>query len=289
MLAFVSAKSLRNSVLINAAISAITYTSQKVNDYFGNSIYIVFGTELFKSMLLIKGMEYRNREKEKIDPEYEIVEAYPNEFNINVLGATVVKACTHYAILNSSLLASTLPSDNIPLELLTFILKSFAFEIVFDFGHYWMHRMLHSNATLYKSIHKKHHKFLHPSADVAFYINPIDLALSYSVPITLAMFVIPLDKSQFMWATAYLTYQEIGGHLGKKMAPTSSFAQCIWLPRTFDIELHTEDHDLHHSHFNYNYSKRFTLWDKVFGTYKQPKSLFEFEKTKKSMLTTKDE
>ena len=50
------------------------------------------------------------------------------------------------------------------------------------------------------------------------------------------------------------------------MRPTSSFPQCIWLPRLFNIELYTEDHDLHHSRNNCNYSKRFSLWDKIFKT-----------------------
>lgn len=62
---------------------------------------------------------------------------------------------------------------------------------------------------------------------------------------------------------------EISGHIGKRMHPTSSFSQFIWLPKFFNIELYTEDHDLHHSHNNCNYSKRFSLWDKVFGTHKK--------------------
>jgi sterol desaturase/sphingolipid hydroxylase (fatty acid hydroxylase superfamily) len=67
--------------------------------------------------------------------------------------------------------------------------------------------------------------------------------------------------------TVYLTYQEIAGHLGKAMYPTSSFAQCIWLPRLLGIQLYTEDHDLHHLRLNCNYSKRFSIWDRLFRTY----------------------
>jgi sterol desaturase/sphingolipid hydroxylase (fatty acid hydroxylase superfamily) len=40
------------------------------------------------------------------------------------------------------------------------------------------------------------------------------------------------------------------------------------LPKWLNIELYCEDHDIHHSVNNCNYSKRFSLWDKVFGTFK---------------------
>jgi sterol desaturase/sphingolipid hydroxylase (fatty acid hydroxylase superfamily) len=64
----------------------------------------------------------------------------------------------------------------------------------------------------------------------------------------------------------YKTYIEIAGHCGKEIN-TPSFPQFIWIPRFFDMELYTANHDLHHSSNNCNYSKRFSLWDKVFGTY----------------------
>lgn len=42
-----------------------------------------------------------------------------------------------------------------------------------------------------------------------------------------------------------------------------------WLPRLFNFQLKVEeDHDLH-----CNYSKRFTLWDKVFGTFVEKKEI----------------
>ena len=33
------------------------------------------------------------------------------------------------------------------------------------------------------------------------------------------------------------------------------------------MELYVEDHDLHHLKGNCNFSKRFSLWDRVFGTF----------------------
>lgn len=65
----------------------------------------------------------------------------------------------------------------------------------------------------------------------------------------------------------YKTFIEVSGHTGKQVK-SSSFPLCIWLPRIFGIELYTEQHHLHHLNSNCNYSKRFSLWDKMFGTYR---------------------
>jgi sterol desaturase/sphingolipid hydroxylase (fatty acid hydroxylase superfamily) len=73
---------------------------------------------------------------------------------------------------------------------------------------------------------------------------------------------------QYILISIYKTAVEIAGHTGKKSYPTSSFPQFPWITKSLNIELYTEDHDSHHRFFKYNYSKRFSLWDKVFGTYK---------------------
>lgn len=153
-------------------------------------------------------------------------------------------------------------------SLLVFIIKSFCFEIVFDLLHYWTHRIAHSNALVYKWIHKSHHKYNHPNAFTTFYMSPLDVSLTYCLPLAVSLYVVPLNRWQFNLMTTFLTYQEVGGHLNKQMAPTSSFAQCVWIPRILRIELHTEDHNLHHTKVICNFSKRFSLWDKVFGTYR---------------------
>jgi sterol desaturase/sphingolipid hydroxylase (fatty acid hydroxylase superfamily) len=66
----------------------------------------------------------------------------------------------------------------------------------------------------------------------------------------------------------YKIFTEISGHSGKDIN-SSCFPQFIYLPKFFSIEMYTEDHDAHHHFNNCNYSKRFTLWDKVFQTYKK--------------------
>ena len=61
-------------------------------------------------------------------------------------------------------------------------------------------------------------------------------------------------------------YLELCGHSGKDIPKTGSFVQCVWLPRLLGISLYTQDHDAPHRFSNGNFGKRFTLWDRVFGT-----------------------
>ena len=58
----------------------------------------------------------------------------------------------------------------------------------------------------------------------------------------------------------------VAGHCGCHSDATS-FPQCVWLPRLLGIALTTRDHDAHHTRPKAcNFAKRFTLWDRAFGT-----------------------
>lgn len=268
-----SYKSLTNFALVNGLISGISYLSNVgYRTIFSNMPFLgLFGMEFAKNVFMIKFMDYftasksliRNNEKDK--PK----ESFKGEFLLNTACSSLVKSTTHYAIINYTNCiisgSETFMSQDPFINFGIFVVKSFAFELSFDFCHYWLHRLLHSRM-LYKYIHKKHHKFSYPSAEMSFYMSPIDVGLSYSVPLAISLFFVKFSHYDFILLTTYLTYQEIGGHLGKIMYPTSCFAQCVWLPRMFQIELYTEDHNIHHTKFKYNYSKRFMIWDKLFGT-----------------------
>ncbi len=153
-------------------------------------------------------------------------------------------------------------------DLIYFIPVSFGFEIIFDLFHYLVHRIEHENKFLYRYIHRIHHTYSHPITIVTYYHHPIDLILSNSIPQLLTLMILP-KISFFMYNVININkiFIEIAGHTGKE-AKASSFPQLIQLPRFLGIELHTEDHDLHHKINNCNYSKRFNLWDIVFKTYK---------------------
>jgi sterol desaturase/sphingolipid hydroxylase (fatty acid hydroxylase superfamily) len=156
--------------------------------------------------------------------------------------------------------------------ILHFVLKSFAYEVVFDFFHYWIHRSLHRIPELYQ-FHKLHHRFFKPTAVCTFCQHPLDLILTNSVPSITALAIvfsaIPLCSFEYTLLLSYQTFVEIAGHAGVETR-ASSFPQCRAIPDILGISLRSNDHDLHHSNVSVrscNFSKRFILWDRVFGTY----------------------
>ena len=193
-------------------------------------------------------------------------EDYPFEFHIHLCSTTTIEYLT-YIFITYYLYEFHIYYKYLFIEWIYFMPLSFFFEIVFDFFHYITHRMLHHKC-FYKYLHKKHHKFNHPISMTTFYQHPIDLLITNSIPTILALKINPfISRLQFHWIIIYKNFIEISGHSGNISYPTSSFSQFLWLPKLLMIELYAEDHDLHHSENNCNYSKRFCLWDKLFNTY----------------------
>ena len=228
---------------------------------------ITFITLYTRNYFLMNMIDYSIRYKQHINVQTLYYDIQQNEFNMNVVTTTLVETGT---FLIATLFVSN--SINIIYDLLLFIPVSFIFEIIFDFFHYWTHRMVHHNTFLYVNIHKKHHIHIYPTTILSFYQDPFDLIITNSIPFVFTLYFVvsfmhlPISIFTLNMLIVYKSYIEISGHSGKKLYPSGSFPQCIWLPQFFGIQLYTEIHDYHHTHTHYNYSKRFILWDKVFGT-----------------------
>jgi sterol desaturase/sphingolipid hydroxylase (fatty acid hydroxylase superfamily) len=159
---------------------------------------------------------------------------------------------------------------------LAFVPMTFIFEVLMDLSHYIAHRLMHSNATIYKmSGHKTHHAVHKPTALATFCQDPLDVVLSNVIPVLGSLWVMDrglgmrFTKEQLILALGLKTYVEVAGHVGILDGHATSFPQFVWLPRLFGVELHTKDHDLHHTQGGrHNFGKRFTLFDRLFGTYK---------------------
>ena len=144
-----------------------------------------------------------------------------------------------------------------------FPLYLFVFEVVLDFFHYVTHRLSH---TFYR-FHKTHHHHTQPRLLNTFWHHPIDLFFIECIPTMIAFYIVRGSSFWMQSALVYKSFIEISGHSGKRVAPSSCFPLCVWLPRSLGIELYTENHDRHHSSSMCNFSKRFSLWDKIFGTF----------------------
>ncbi len=174
-----------------------------------------------------------------------------------VLDTVTYMACKQYQVL---------PTVGIGNELIWFIPVTFLFEVLFDFFHYWTHRISHTNKWLYRHVHSVHHSTTNLWEASAFKHHVGDLIMTNVLPIVLAGWIFPLRSYTFTAFFWYKSMQEIAGHSGKDMR-SSSFAQCKWVPELLGIPLYSRNHHEHHRNTRVNFSKRFSLWDRVFGTF----------------------
>ena len=157
---------------------------------------------------------------------------------------------------------------------LLFVVMSFVYEVVFDFGHYWAHRWLHEHPALYRAFHAAHHRHANPTVYHTFDDTVGGNVLTNCLPHLAALGVLvmsrggrPLPHLSHALLLVYKTFVEVSGHSGKHVGNASSFPQCKALPSRLGIALYTQDHHTHHRNSKTNFSKRFTLWDRLFGTF----------------------
>lgn len=120
---------------------------------------------------------------------------------------------------------------------------------------YFIHRFLHW-PSVYKALHKPHHKWIvcTPFASHAF--HPVDGWLQ-SLPYHLYPMVLPLHKVSYLFLFIFVNFWTVMIHDGQYMSndPVVNGTAC---------------HTIHHLYFNYNYGQFTTLWDRLGGSYRRP-------------------
>lgn len=156
-------------------------------------------------------------------------------------------------------------------EFVDFIPKSVLSELIFDFLHYWTHRICHMNKTLYKYVHYGHHVHTHPGILSTYVMHPLDYIVTNCLPLWITLQLGPrLSPIQVHLFLAYKMFVEVGGHTGLKgYFSCPQFPFLAWYSDY--MILYSEDHSWHHLMPNKNFAKRYALWDHVFGTYDEPR------------------
>lgn len=254
---------------VNGMLITISLTKFMILSHY-ESFFALYCTYIARNYLMMYLLYNSTKNKKYINNE-ENNSIYELKSHAYVASTTFFDTGIHHLFIHNNLIYTPLSFIYILYALIVFIPMSFVFEIILDFFHYWVHRSCHLNKTAYRLIHKTHHKHTHPVAINAYYFSPLDLIFSICIPMTLTVLILPYNLSffEYLMLSVYKQYTELAGHVGRQLAPASSFPQCIWLPRVLHIEYYAEDHDLHHKLNNCNFSKRFSLWDKVFGTYRK--------------------
>eukprot|EP01103_Thecamoeba_quadrilineata_P006252 TRINITY_DN15982_c0_g1_i1.p1 TRINITY_DN15982_c0_g1~~TRINITY_DN15982_c0_g1_i1.p1 ORF type:complete len:270 (+),score=19.33 TRINITY_DN15982_c0_g1_i1:67-876(+) len=133
------------------------------------------------------------------------------------------------------------------------ILSVALFIIVTDFSIYWVHRGLH-HPIMYKNIHKLHHTYRYTTPFSSHAFHPID-GWAQGVSYYLFCFIFPLHHILFVVLFMFVNIWTISIH------DQVDFSGAGLLNST-------GHHTIHHVEFSYNYGQYFTIWDRVFLTYK---------------------
>lgn len=154
----------------------------------------------------------------------------------------------------------------------TLAAKLFVFELAFDGLFYVSHRAVHAVPWLYRWVHKVHHQHTHDVRLVStVHMAPLDVALTHTLPVLGALALVPLRPGlELSIGKTYLLYQEFFGHSAVPHKGRN-FGPAPWVVRWFGMELTSNDHRRHHIDGTVNFSKRFSLFDKLGRTWRAEK------------------
>jgi len=144
---------------------------------------------------------------------------------------------------------------------IAYIILSAALFLWFtDFMIYLVHRVLHW-PSVYKRLHKPHHKWVIPTPFSSHAFHPLDGYLQ-SLPYHMYVYMVPLHKYTYLGLFVVVNLWSIFIH-------DSDMIVGHPLENIINGPAH---HTLHHMYFVYNYGQYFTWADKVGGSYRHPKT-----------------
>ncbi|KAI0032522.1 C5-sterol desaturase [Vararia minispora EC-137] len=146
------------------------------------------------------------------------------------------------------------------------------FLVFTDYAIYWIHRLEH-HPSVYKYVHKPHHKWLVPTPFASFAFHPVDGYLQ-SLPYHIFIFLFPLHRWLYLGLFVFVQLWTILIH-------DSDMITGHPLEKVINGPAH---HTLHHLYFTVNYGQYFTWADRWGGSYRQPSKeldpLLEVDKLK---------
>lgn len=149
--------------------------------------------------------------------------------------------------------------SSLKLNLVIAVFQIFFILFIDDLFFYFLHRWMHENKVILKTIHRIHHKATFPLALDYLYVHPLEWMMGYIGPF-LGLIIIGSFFEVSCWAFwSYILIRnlhELDIHSGFK----SLFSK--WIPFWGKCE----HHDKHHEILNGNYASTFTIWDYLFNT-----------------------
>ncbi|KAK8034726.1 hypothetical protein PG993_009721 [Apiospora rasikravindrae] len=136
--------------------------------------------------------------------------------------------------------------------------STIAYMIFNDVGIYWIHRLEH-HPSVYKFLHKPHHKWIIPTPWAALAFHPMD-GFCQSLPYHVFPFVFPIQKYLYLVLFIVVQIWTIVIHDGDMITGH-------WTEKFINSPAH---HTLHHMYFTVNYGQYFTWCDNYFDSHRAP-------------------
>ncbi|KAK1991028.1 fatty acid hydroxylase superfamily protein [Colletotrichum falcatum] len=138
------------------------------------------------------------------------------------------------------------------------VFSALLFMVWNDITIYWIHRLEH-HPSVYKYIHKPHHKWIVPTPWAALAFHPVD-GFVQSLPYHVFVFFCPVQKYLYLCLFILVQVWTILIHDGDMISGH-------WLEKYINSPAH---HTLHHMYFTVNYGQYFTWADNYFDSHRAP-------------------
>lgn len=211
------------------------------------SFFFVYDRELMKHPLILEN---------QIRKEITVTMTSVPFVSLPTVGLFVLEVRGYTRLYMTDLSKSTWPQvlGDIVLSLIGFL--TFTDALI-----YWIHRGLH-HRSVYKYLHKVHHRWKVPTPFASHAFHPIDSFLQ-SCPYHVYPFIFPLDKYLYLALFVIVNIWTVSIHDGDYRVPR------LFEPLINGSAHHTD----HHLYYNYNYGQYFTLWDRIGGSFRYPSAL----------------
>lgn len=132
--------------------------------------------------------------------------------------------------------------------------------LVYEFFHYWYHRLAHRYTWLWRMGHQMHHSAESLDAFGAYWLHPLDNFMFTSLGSLVFYPLLGLSVEAGVIGALFLTFNAMFQH--------ASFRTPRWLGYLIQ---RPESHSVHHGRgiHRFNYAD-LPLWDMVFGTFRNP-------------------
>lgn len=153
-----------------------------------------------------------------------------------------------------------------------FFIPFLLIELIYDFIYYWWHYYGHKNEFLWKWVHYKHHEIIYPR-----YLDVYHMSLIETIFLRVSIVALHdiFGYSKYKLCTMvmiqhYIVFAEMMGHSGYTVNAADLLLSRYILSK-FNMTIDAVHHDYHHQKCGTNYCKRLGVWDRIFGTFVDPK------------------